>query len=83
MYFYCRKLNGTYQLKNMWNEWQTVTENTMLLNESMVKLAKYYDANQGENMSTYKESPLLLTLGDVVSLILLDIWSGRQALRCV
>lgn len=52
---YCRKLNGTYQLKDMWNEWQTVTENTMLLNESMVKLAKYYDTDQGENMSTYKE----------------------------
>lgn len=39
----------------MWNEWQTVTDKTMLLNESMVKLAKYYDAEIGENFSTYKD----------------------------
>lgn len=51
---YFRKLNGQYQFKDMWNEWQTVTTKTMLLNESMVKLAKYYNAEQGENMSTYK-----------------------------
>lgn len=52
---YCRKSNGKYQLKDMWNEWQTVTEKTMLLNESMVKLAKYYVTDKGENMSTYKQ----------------------------
>ncbi|WP_243881294.1 recombinase family protein [Rummeliibacillus suwonensis] len=52
---YFRKSDGNYQFKDMWNEWQTVTENTMLLNESMVNLAKYYDADQGENMSTYKQ----------------------------
>lgn len=52
---YCRKLNGQFQLKDMWNEWQTVTDKTMLLNESMVKLAKYYVADKGENFSTYKE----------------------------
>lgn len=51
---YFRKLNGQYQFKDMWDEWQTVTEKTMLLNESMVKLAKYYNADHGENMSTYQ-----------------------------
>ena len=52
---YCIKLNGQYQLKDMWNEWQTVTDKTMLLNESIVKLAKYYDAEKGENFSTYRD----------------------------
>lgn len=52
---YCRKVNGQYQLLDMWKQWQTVTDNTILLNESMVKLAKYYDSAKGENMSTYKE----------------------------
>ncbi|AIQ11327.1 hypothetical protein [Paenibacillus durus] len=52
---YCRKVDGSYQLKDMWNEWQTVTDNTMLLNESMVKLAKYYKTENGENWSTYQE----------------------------
>lgn len=52
---YCRKVNGQYQLLDMWKQWQTVTDNTILLNESMVKLAKYYDSASGENMSTYKE----------------------------
>ncbi|MCI1693286.1 hypothetical protein [Aneurinibacillus aneurinilyticus] len=52
---YCRKVNGEYQLLDMWKQWQTVTDNTILLNESMVKLAKYYDSTKGENMSTYKE----------------------------
>lgn len=51
---YFRKLNGQYQFKDMWNEWQTVTKKTMLLNESMVKLAKYYNADQDENMTTYQ-----------------------------
>ncbi|MFT4413885.1 hypothetical protein ACLM5H_08505 [Fredinandcohnia humi] len=51
---YFRKLKGQYQFKDMWDEWQTVTEKTMLLNESMVKLAKYYNADHGENMSTYR-----------------------------
>lgn len=49
---YCRKFNGQYQFKDMWNEWQTVTDKTMLLNESMVKLAKYYDVEKGENFNT-------------------------------
>jgi hypothetical protein len=50
---YCRKINGEYQLLDMWEEWQTVTPNIMLLNESMVKLAKQY--KDGENMITYKQ----------------------------
>lgn len=52
---YCRKVNGQFQLLDMWKQWQTVTDNTMLLNESMVKLATYYDSSKGENMSTYKQ----------------------------
>lgn len=52
---YCRKKDGTYYLLDMWEEWQPVTDKTILLNESMVKLAKYYDAKKGENISTYKE----------------------------
>lgn len=51
---FCKKENDKYYLKDMWNEWQQVTENTMLLNESMVKLAKYYKTENGENMATYK-----------------------------
>lgn len=51
---YFRKLNGQYQFKDMWNEWQTVTTKTMLLNESMVKLAKYYEVEQDENMTSYQ-----------------------------
>lgn len=52
---YCKKENGEYQLLDMWNGWQIVTDNTMLLNESMVKLAKYYDFDKGENMGTFKQ----------------------------
>lgn len=52
---YCKKVEGTYYLLDMWNEWQPVTENTMFLNESMVKLAKYYKVENNENMETYKE----------------------------
>ncbi|MFZ3101845.1 MAG: hypothetical protein WA113_06525 [Desulfitobacteriaceae bacterium] len=39
---------------DFWNEWQEVTDNTMLLNESMVKLAKYYKLDNSENMGTYQ-----------------------------
>ncbi|UZW12592.1 hypothetical protein OSC52_12070 [Clostridium pasteurianum] len=52
---YCKKENDKFYLKDMWNEWQEVTDNTMLLNESMVKLAKYYKTENGENMATYKD----------------------------
>ena len=52
---FCKKENDKYYLKDMWNEWQEVTDNTMLLNESMVKLAKYYKVDNGENMATYKK----------------------------
>ncbi len=52
---YCKKINDKYYFLDMWNEWQPVTDNTMLLNESMVKLAKYYDPDKTENMATYKE----------------------------
>ncbi|MCT4543507.1 MAG: hypothetical protein N4A63_08195 [Vallitalea sp.] len=51
---YCRIRNGHFQLLDIWEEWQTVTDNTMILNESMVKLAKYYKAEDNENMNTYK-----------------------------
>lgn len=52
---YCKKVDGTYYLLDMWKEWQPVTDKTILLNESMVKLAKYYDDQKGESFSTYKE----------------------------
>ncbi|MBK5242628.1 hypothetical protein [Clostridium sp.] len=51
---FCKKENDKFYLKDMWNEWQEVTDNTMLLNESMVKLAKYYKVDKGENIETYK-----------------------------
>ncbi|MFL0194848.1 hypothetical protein ACJDU8_04560 [Clostridium sp. WILCCON 0269] len=51
---FCKKENDKFYLKDMWNEWQEVTDNTMLLNESMVKLAKYYKIESDENMETYK-----------------------------
>lgn len=52
---FCKKEDDKYYFKDMWDEWHEVTENTMLLNESMVKLAKYYKVADGENMATYKE----------------------------
>lgn len=52
---YCKKENNKFYLKDMWNEWQEVTDNTMILNESMVKLAKYYKTENNENMETYKD----------------------------
>lgn len=52
---YCKKENDKFYLKDMWNEWQEVTDNTMLLNESMVKLAKYYKTENNENVETYKD----------------------------
>ena len=50
---YCKKVNDQFYLLDMWNEWQPVTDNMMLLNESMVKLAKYYKLENSENMGTY------------------------------
>lgn len=48
---YCRKnKNGEFELLDRWGDWQIVTENTMLLNDSMVKLAKYF-----KNMEQYRE----------------------------
>ncbi|MDR3585274.1 MAG: hypothetical protein P4L59_08125 [Desulfosporosinus sp.] len=52
---YCKKVDDQFYLLDMWNEWQLVTQNTMLLNESMVKLAKYYKPENNENMDTYKQ----------------------------
>ena len=52
---YCKKVDSMYYLLDMWQEWQLVTDNTMLLNESMVKLAKYYKTENSENMDTYKQ----------------------------
>ncbi len=39
---YCRIKDGQFQLLDRWNDWQPVTNKTILLNESMVKLAKYF-----------------------------------------
>jgi hypothetical protein len=40
---YCRKnKNGNYELLDYWKRWREITDNTILLNESMVKLAKYF-----------------------------------------
>lgn len=50
---YCKKVDGKFYLLDFWNEWQVVTDNTLLLNESMVKLAKYYKLENSENMGTY------------------------------
>jgi len=50
---YCKKVDDKFYLLDMWHEWQLVTQNTMLLNESMVKLAKYYKPENSENMDTY------------------------------
>lgn len=50
---YCKKVDGKFYLKDMWKEWQEVTDNTMLLNESMVKLAKYYKTEN--SVDTYKQ----------------------------
>lgn len=47
---YCRKINGEYELLDCWGDWQKVKEDIVLLNESMVKLAKYF-----KNMEEYKK----------------------------
>lgn len=52
---YCKKVDDQFYLLDMWKEWQLVTDNMMLLNESMVKLAKYYKLENCENMDTYKQ----------------------------
>jgi len=52
---YCKKVDDQFYLLDMWNEWQLVTQNIMLLNESMVKLAKYYKLENDENKGTYKQ----------------------------
>ncbi len=46
-----KKEDGKYYLKDYWNRWRKVTKFTMILNESMVKLAKYYGSE--ENWYTY------------------------------
>lgn len=50
---FCKFENGKYYLKDYWNRWRKVTKFTMLLNESMVKLAKYYDVEKFQNWYTY------------------------------
>lgn len=47
---YCRKIDGHYELLDMYGDWQIVTDNTLLLNESMVKLADMF-----ENTKEYKD----------------------------
>ncbi|MSU01381.1 hypothetical protein [Tissierella pigra] len=41
---YLRRVNGQYELLDRWGDFRPVTANTMLLNDSMVKLAKYFDS---------------------------------------
>ncbi len=48
---YCKNENGKHYLIDMYGKWREVTENTLLLNESMVKLADLFaeeikDANK-------------------------------------
>ncbi|NFH30949.1 hypothetical protein FDC49_01810 [Clostridium sporogenes] len=45
---YCRKVDSHYELLDMYGDWQEVTDNTLLLNESMVKLADMF-----KNMEEY------------------------------
>lgn len=45
---YCKKENDKYYLLDMYGEWREVTDNTLLLNESMVKLSDKFD-----NMDEY------------------------------
>ncbi|NYC27951.1 hypothetical protein [Clostridium saccharobutylicum] len=39
---FCKKVDGYYYLKDMYGKWREVTDNTLLLNESMVKLADLF-----------------------------------------
>ena len=41
---YRRRVNGRFELLDRWGDWRLVTDNTMILNDSMVKLAKYFDS---------------------------------------
>src|SRR5665648_371957 len=52
---YCKKVDDQFYLLDMWKEWQPVTDKMMLLNESMVKLAKYYKPENSENLDTFKQ----------------------------
>lgn len=45
---YCKKVNGHYELLDMYDQWKVVTDNTILLNKSMVKLADMF-----KNMEEY------------------------------
>lgn len=55
---FCKKVNGKFELKDMYGDFQVVTDNTLLINESMVKLANIFD-----NMKEYNE--LLGTYGGI------------------
>lgn len=39
---FCKKVDGHYELLDMYGKWREVTDNTLLLNESMVKLADLF-----------------------------------------
>lgn len=45
---FCRKVNDNFELLDMYKNWRLVTENTLLLNESMVKLVDMF-----KNMEEY------------------------------
>ncbi|KXL52167.1 hypothetical protein CLNEO_25160 [Anaerotignum neopropionicum] len=49
---FCKLENVKYYLKDCWNRWRKVTKFTMPLNESMVKLAKYYDTEEFQSWHT-------------------------------
>lgn len=44
---YCKLVDNEFYLLDYWGDWKLVTDNTILFNESMVKLAKMFD-NQEE-----------------------------------
>lgn len=52
---YCKRADEKFYLLDYWGDWQEVTQDTMILNESMVKLAKYYKTENNENQRTYKQ----------------------------
>jgi len=54
---FCKKENDKFYLKDMYKDWIEVTDNTLLLNESMVKLAKLFkeeDDKEIYGMEEYK-----------------------------
>ncbi|MBZ9635525.1 hypothetical protein [Clostridium sp. FP1] len=57
---YCRKVDGHFELLDMYKQWNVVTDNTILLNESMVKLADFFKKEEGKEYYGMKEYNSLL-----------------------